>query len=76
MTNKTNPIPPKITEKDNIENTPLWLPPGSVRAIIALALTALVFYLAVTGSLQADKVLAILGVVVGFYFGTKVQKVG
>ena len=75
MTEKTELIPPKITEKDNIENNPLWLPPGSVRAIIALALTALVFYLAVIGSLQADKVLAILGVVVGFYFGTKVQKV-
>ena len=60
-----------MTDELNTKKTPLWLPDGSIRAIIALILTILIAYLAVVGLLESDKILTLLSVVVGFYFGTK-----
>lgn len=49
---------------DMLDNkSPLWLPAGSVRAILALALTAAFIF----GRIESG----IIGVVLGFYFGAK-----
>lgn len=47
---------------------PLWLPRGSVRALIALAVTATFVYLAVSGAVVPEWLLAVLGTVLGYYF--------
>jgi len=47
---------------------PLWLPAGSVRAVIALFVTVVGFgYLVASGG----DVLPLITLVLGFYFGTK-----
>ena len=43
---------------------PLWMPPGSVRSIIALALVAALIY-------GAAGVTELAAAVVGYYFGTR-----
>lgn len=55
------------------ERNPLWMPKGSVRSLIALALTTLVAWLLITG--QGDltgrvppEVWTAYGAVLGFYF--------
>ena len=51
-------------------SSPLYLPPGSVRAI--LALTVIIFggaYLIASGA--QDAVIGIVGVVAGWYFGKR-----
>ena len=46
-----------------------------VRPVIAIGLTAVVIYLAITGSIEVDKVLTIYAVITGFYFGErKIEK--
>ena len=47
------------------ENQPLWLPEGSVRAIIALAVVAAFLFGQITQ-------LEIVTLILGFYFGQKV----
>ena len=51
---------------DRLQHTspPLWMPPGSVRSIIALALVAALIY-GVAG------VAELAAAVVGYYFGTR-----
>lgn len=50
---------------------PLWMPKGSVRALIALSLTAVTCYLAVAGAISGESFLAVQGTVAAFYFGAK-----
>jgi hypothetical protein len=55
---------------------PLWLPPGSVRAIIAILLTV-AFVLVVLRSsivIEAKDLVTIVTLVVGFYFISQVAR--
>lgn len=47
---------------------PLWLPRGSVRAIIALMVMATFVYLAVSGAVVPEWLVGVLGMVLGYYF--------
>ena len=50
---------------------PLWLPKGSVRAIIALAVVgAGIGMFAIKGNIP-EALVGIIGMIVGFYFGKK-----
>ncbi len=50
---------------------PLWLPQGSVRAILALVLVTAVVALAFLGLITADRLVELAAVVVAFYFAGK-----
>ena len=50
---------------------PLFLPAGSVRAIIALLLVIVLCFMAVTKAITGEAFLTIASAVVAFYFGTK-----
>jgi hypothetical protein len=50
---------------------PLWLPKGSVRAIVALGLTGGAIYSLVTGSSVPEWYIAAVGSVIGYYFATR-----
>ena len=50
---------------------PLWLPVGSVRAIIALVIVAAVVVLAFAGRLDPKELLPLASLVVGAYFVQK-----
>lgn len=50
---------------------PLWLPKGSVQAILALIVTGTFAFLAVTGKLDPKDVLNVVLLVLGFYFIVK-----
>ncbi len=54
-----------------MNDKPLFLPAGSVRAIMALVVVGTCSYLALTGKLQSSEFLVIVATVIGFYFGTK-----
>lgn len=45
-----------------------------VKSIMTLLLTVVFCVLAVTGSVSADQFVTIFTVIVGFYFGTQIQK--
>lgn len=49
-------------------NEPLGLPPGSVRAILALGTVFSSIALLAIGKINMDQLLAITGVVLAFYF--------
>jgi hypothetical protein len=55
---------------------PLGLPVGSVRAILALALTAAVIGLAFLGRLDPAKVFDLAILALGFYFITRTPTTG
>ena len=57
----------------NGEN-PLWLPPGSVRAVVLVAICTTAIYLAITGFLDPTYFMNIVMIVFGYYFG-KAEKV-
>lgn len=57
-------------------NQPLWLPPGSVRAILALVLVLAVVALAFAGRIDAKEVLPLASLVVGAYFVAKAAATG
>jgi len=50
---------------------PLWMPEGSVRAILALSIVGSAIYGLISGSLDPEQFLMISSVVTGFYFATK-----
>ncbi len=52
-------------------NEPLWLPRGSVRAILAILLVGVLCVLALNAQIDAAAFLGIVAAVVAFYFGTK-----
>lgn len=55
-------------------HNPLWMPPGSVRAILALTLIGATIYMAVVGG-EIPQVLGTLAAaVVAFYFGSRASK--
>lgn len=51
---------------------PLWLPPGSVRAILALMLVTATIALAFLGLLDPGTMATLATAAVAFYFGQKV----
>ncbi len=56
----------KSDEKKLLDkNSPLWLPPGSVRALIALIIV--IGYVAVNGTVDKELIMLVLG----FYFGSR-----
>jgi hypothetical protein len=50
---------------------PLWLPEGSVRAIVALVLVTVLSILTLQGQVTGEAFLTIVAAVVAFYFGQK-----
>ena len=50
---------------------PLWLPKGSVRAIVALGLTGGAIYSLVTGNNVPEWYITAVGSVIGYYFATR-----
>jgi len=52
-------------------SSPLNLPDGSVRAILAMAFTGVTIYLWGTGTSVPPELLGITGLVVGNYFGSR-----
>lgn len=61
---------PALDELRN-EDRPLWMPRGSVRAIIALIFSIAVAYLGVTGEIEAERMVEIIMVILAFYFSSK-----
>lgn len=55
----------------NICDKPLFLPKGSVRAILALGIVGSATFGLLKGLLTPDEYLMISGVVTAFYFATK-----
>ena len=49
-------------------NQPLWLPEGSVRAIIALSLVFALIYLMVTKAEVPEWITPVITALIGFYF--------
>lgn len=54
----------------------LWLPAGSVQAILAIVLTFTFAYLALIGSIKPEDIKEILLLVLGFYFIVKAAAQG
>ena len=52
-------------------NTPLYLPKGSVRAIIALSIVAVASYVFVSGSISPEEYLTLIAIVTGYYFSNR-----
>ena len=50
---------------------PLWLPYGSIRALIALAFVTVTCVLALTDRITGEAFLTLVSAVIAFYFGTK-----
>jgi uncharacterized membrane protein YoaK (UPF0700 family) len=50
---------------------PLWLPYGSVRAILAILLVGVVCVMALQGQITGDAFLTIAAMAAAFYFGAK-----
>lgn len=46
----------------------------TIKSIVTIAMTALVFFLAVRGDISGEQVITIFTVVIGFYFGTQASK--
>ncbi|RLI77982.1 hypothetical protein DRP05_08685 [Archaeoglobales archaeon] len=57
--------------QDEKSDKPLWMPRGSIRGLIALIFTVSVAYLGVNGSIEADRMVEIIMVILAFYFGSK-----
>ena len=53
---------------------PLWMPRGSVRALIAIIFSLTVAYLGIKGHIQPDRMVDIIMVILAFYFGSKVKE--
>ena len=52
-------------------NTPLWMPEGSVRAILALGIVGSAIYGLLSQQLSPEQFLTISAIVTGFYFASK-----
>ena len=57
---------------DNNNKNPLWMPKGSVRAVIGLCITiGFLGYTFMSGQVSPEVLTGIVGMVIGFYFGAK-----
>lgn len=54
------------------KTNPLWLPPGSVRSLIALIVVGTTMALFVSGN-APDGLVAIAGAIIGFYFTQRAE---
>lgn len=45
-----------------------------VKSIVTFAITAVICYLAITGKVDAEKIILIYSSIIGFYFGTQSRK--
>jgi len=57
-----------------MEKSTFGLPKGSVRGLIALALTGSVIFLVARDGVVCDGLSTLMTVVIAFYFGTKVKE--
>ena len=57
----------------NNANRPLWMPPGSVRAIMALGIWGIIGWMLFVRIPVPDWLYAIAGTTTAFYFGTKAK---
>ena len=55
-------------------NEPLGMPEGSVRAILALLLTLGILIFVLAYNQFPSELISVLGVVVGFYFGSRLKE--
>lgn len=53
---------------------PLWLPQGSVRALLAIILIVSTVILAVQGQIEARVIAELAGIVAAFYFAAKASE--
>jgi len=53
------------------ENNPLWMPKGSIRAIIALGVVLSAVGMLAAGKLDADTFIMITAIITGYYFVSK-----
>ena len=55
------------------ETQPLWLPKGSVRALMALAVTGSIVYMAVSNVAyeMPEWMIALVSTIAGYYFGER-----
>jgi len=62
----------EMGEKDK----PLWMPVGSVRAIIAIMTIASMCYMAVSQAefVVPDWLISIISAIIGFYFGNRASE--
>lgn len=58
---------------DEKENKPLWMPAGSVRALIALTAVASMCYMGISSGdfTMPEFMSTTVAVIIGFYFGTR-----
>jgi len=54
-----------------VEEKPLWLPAGSVRAVLSLGTVGTCLWMLSKGNIPVETFIAVAGVVFGFYFGSK-----
>jgi hypothetical protein len=54
-------------------NEPFGLPSGSIRALIAMAVTTVTLYLFATGAVVPEALIAVNGLIIGNYFGSRGQ---
>ena len=59
------------TKRSSVWDYPLWLPPGSVRAIITLTLLGSAIYFIVAGFAVPEWLQALVTAAIGFYVGTR-----
>ena len=45
-----------------------------VKSIVTFAITGVICYLAITGKVDAEKIILIYSSIIGFYFGTQSRK--
>ena len=60
-----------MSENPSDNKSPLWLPPGSIRAILALLLVGGGLFTVLATNDIPQCLLGLIGAVVGFYFGAK-----
>jgi len=53
------------------ETNPLWMPKGSIRAIIALGVVLSAVGMLAVGKLDADTFIMITAIITGYYFVSK-----
>lgn len=57
------------------EDRPLWMPKGSVRALIALAAIGSMCYMGISNATfeMPEFMMTTVGIIIGFYFGNRAK---